>query len=335
MDIVTQGVLGATVAQASSQKKHIRMASIIGLIAGLLADADIFIRSSEDPLLTLEYHRHFTHSIFFIPIGALIAFILLYPFFRKRLPIKTLYFYCFMGYLFSGFIDACTSYGTQLLWPLLDQRIAWCIIAIVDPIFTASLIITLIIGFKNLNTNYCRAGLIFAGFYLLLGLWQLNRAENTIEHLAAERSHTIERMIVKPTVGNILLWRSIYLFDEQFYIDAVRTGFKNQIFQGTSVEKVDINKSFPKLDKASVLYHDIKRFRKFSDGYLGFHPEKSNVIGDLRYSMSPAGEIPLWGIEMNLQNPYEHVTYEFYRMSGKESRKEFFQMLFHPSSLEY
>ncbi|MEM9399774.1 MAG: metal-dependent hydrolase [Verrucomicrobiota bacterium] len=333
MDIITQGILGASVAQASSQKKHVRMASIIGLISGLLADADIFIRSSQDPLLTLEYHRHFTHSIFFIPIGALIAFLLLYPFFRKRLTAKILYFYCFMGYLFSGFIDACTSYGTQLLWPLFDERIAWCIIAIVDPIFTITLIITFIIGFKTLNTKYCRIGLMFAGFYLLLGWWQLHRTESAIKNLAAERSHQIERIIVKPTVGNIVLWRSVYLFDQQFYIDAIRTGFKKEIFEGTSVKKFAINQSFPKLNKDSVLYHDIKRFQKFSDDYLGFHPERSNVIGDLRYSMSPAGDIPLWGIEMNLKNPNEHVSYEFYRMADNESREEFIQMLFKPDAL--
>ena len=67
MDPFTQGIVGTTVAQSGSKRDTLIIASVIGLLAGLAADLDIFIRSSTDPLLFLEYHRHFTHSIFFIP----------------------------------------------------------------------------------------------------------------------------------------------------------------------------------------------------------------------------------------------------------------------------
>ena len=49
---------------------------MVGLAAGLLADADVLISSANDPLLNIEYHRHFSHSLFFIPIGAAIAWML-------------------------------------------------------------------------------------------------------------------------------------------------------------------------------------------------------------------------------------------------------------------
>ena len=65
MDPFTQGVVGVTASQSISQKKHFIIASIIGLLAGLAPDIDIFIKSNNDPLLFLEYHRHFTHSLFF------------------------------------------------------------------------------------------------------------------------------------------------------------------------------------------------------------------------------------------------------------------------------
>ena len=95
MDIVTQGILGAAVAQSAARKEHVRLATLIGLVAGVIADADILIRSSSDPLLSLEYHRHFTHSIFFVPVGALIAFLVLWPFLRNRLSVGYLYFIVF------------------------------------------------------------------------------------------------------------------------------------------------------------------------------------------------------------------------------------------------
>ena len=86
MDILTQSLLGATVAQSASRKKETRIATLIGFLSGMLADADVLIRSAEDTLYTIEYHRHFTHSLIFIPLGALIATALLWPFMKKRLP---------------------------------------------------------------------------------------------------------------------------------------------------------------------------------------------------------------------------------------------------------
>ena len=57
MDPFTQGIVGTTVAQSGSKRDTLIVASFIGLLAGLSADLDIFIRSSTDPLLFLEYHR--------------------------------------------------------------------------------------------------------------------------------------------------------------------------------------------------------------------------------------------------------------------------------------
>ena len=79
MDPFTQGIVGTTVAQSGSKRDTLVIASIIGLLAGLSADLDIFIRSSTDPLLFLEYHRHFTHSIFFIPFGAFLITLIEIP----------------------------------------------------------------------------------------------------------------------------------------------------------------------------------------------------------------------------------------------------------------
>ena len=72
MDPLTQGIVATTAAQTYSKKNNLVIVSMIGFLAGLAPDIDIFIRSDTDPLLFLEYHRQFTHSLFFIPIGGLI-----------------------------------------------------------------------------------------------------------------------------------------------------------------------------------------------------------------------------------------------------------------------
>ena len=146
MDLLTQGILGAAASQALLGRRLPRAAAIIGFVAGLLADADIFIRPASDPLGGLTYHRHFTHSLLFIPLGALIAAI---PFFfvpSLRAQRKLVYLAALAAYATHGLLDACTSYGTMLFWPFSDVRIAWDLIAIIDPAFTLPLLLGIIIA---------------------------------------------------------------------------------------------------------------------------------------------------------------------------------------------
>ena len=112
MDPISQGTVGAAFAQSSANKHNIVKISVIGFIAGLAPDLDVLIRSSTDPILSLEYHRQFTHSLIFVPLGALIVTLLLYPLFRKSISLKTVYLASFLGYATHGLLDACTSYGT-------------------------------------------------------------------------------------------------------------------------------------------------------------------------------------------------------------------------------
>ena len=116
MDPISQGTVGAALAQFSANKKNIVKISIIGFIAGLAPDLDILIKSSTDPFLSLEYHRQFTHSLIFVPLGALIVTLLLYPLFRKSISLKTVYLASFwaiqpMAYL----MHALLRYAT--FWP--------------------------------------------------------------------------------------------------------------------------------------------------------------------------------------------------------------------------
>ena len=102
-----------------------------------------FIQSSDDPILSLEYHRQFSHSLFFIPIGSLIVALLIFPWVKKAMSFKLVYLVSFLGYATHGLLDACTSYGT-LLWPFSYERITWNNISIVDPIFTIPTLIFVI-----------------------------------------------------------------------------------------------------------------------------------------------------------------------------------------------
>ena len=79
MDPITQGALGAALPQSikakwcKGGKYHVALAGLFGMLGGIAADLDVLIYSDADPLLFLNFHRQFTHSLIFIPFGGLIV----------------------------------------------------------------------------------------------------------------------------------------------------------------------------------------------------------------------------------------------------------------------
>lgn len=328
MDILTQGLLGSAMAQTATQPEEIRRVALLGFIAGLAADADILISSTQDPLLTIEYHRQFTHSLFFIPFGALIVALLMWFFFRKSMHITRIYLFCLLGFSLSGFIDACTSYGTQLLWPVSGQRIAFNIISIIDPIFTLPLMLFLLFALVKKQKRFAFIGLAWCASYLSIGFWQHQRVEHAAQALATSRGHTIESLVVKPSFGNLLVWRSIYAAGEQFYIDAIRAGIDStEIYQGNAISRLETKRDFPDLVPGSVIAKDIERFRSFSNGYLALQPGEEDVIGDIRYSILPNNTVALWGIKIDVSQPQQHATFMTFRQLTPEMKSQFVDML--------
>ncbi len=329
MDILTQGLLGGVLAQSVAKKEEKKLASFVGIVAGLLADVDILISSANDPLLNIEYHRHFTHSLFFVPIGAAIALVLLWPFLRSRISSGRLYLFCLVGYSMSGVLDACTSYGTHLFWPLSDERVAFNIISIIDPVFTLILLMSLLLGLRIKSKRIAHIGLLLCSAYLALGFVQLQRAQALAQELIQKRGHVAAKHIVKPTLANLVLWRSVYSYADRIYVDAVRVGLfaGSNTYEGESVKIMVAQQDLPGLAPGSLLHTDIQRFMKFSDGFIAFDPSQKNVLGDMRYSMLPISVKPLWGIVINAEHPQGHADYRFFRDSSNDVRQTFVNMV--------
>ncbi|MCH6256636.1 metal-dependent hydrolase [Puniceicoccaceae bacterium K14] len=332
MDPISQGALGAIASASTAPKKEIRIATLIGWAAGMLADADIFIRSKSDPLLNIEFHRHFSHSLIFIPIGAIIAALAFSPILRKQLHFSKIYLYALLGYATAGLLDACTTYGTQLLWPFSSSRIAWSIISIIDPVFTLTILALLVIGFFKRKAKLSQIAALFAFTYLVFGYHQHQKASNAQFQLAESRGHAeAKKLSVKPSIGNLALWRSLYEHNGQLYIDAIRVnyfGYTHQVYPGHAaplVDKIELKASIP---LGSALAHDIDRFAEFSDDYLIFHPSKENILADARYSMVPNSLEPLWGIEIDEQKPDVHAPFLNFRSRDKTTIEKFKSMLF-------
>lgn len=328
MDPISQGTVGAVFAQSAANKNNIAIIGVVGFFAGLAPDLDVFIRSSTDPVLFLEYHRQFTHSLFFIPFGALIVSVFLFPLVRKSLSFKATYVASFLGYATHGLLDACTSYGTLLFWPFSNERITWNNISIVDPLLTIPAIILLIVAVKTSRRLFSIFAVGWIVFYLALGLVQYERALSSGLKLAQSRGHSAERMTLKPSFGNLILWKSIYQYEDRFYVDAIRAGRVLTRCFGESIKIFDYQYHLSDLEKNSQQMRDIERFRWFSQDYLGFDGDK-NLVTDVRYSMIPNQIAPMWGLVIDeWKSTNEHAVWWTSRDLNDESLSLFAEMLF-------
>ncbi len=330
MDPLTQGAVGAALPQATRNQFHVGIAGALGFVAGMAADVDVFIRSKSDPLMFLEYHRQFTHSLIFVPIGGLLCALALHWVMGQRwkLTFAQSVLFCALGYATHPLLDTATSYGTMLFWPFSDARFSWSIISIVDPLFTVPILTLVIVAGLRRKPVLARIALVWAGVYLTVGTLQHRAAHEMGEGIAASRGHAPIRLEVKPSFGNILVWKTIYETSDRFFVDAVRVGVAPRVFPGVSVPTLDQVRDLPWLDPNSQQARDVERFRWFSDGFVAKDPDHPNRVIDVRYSMIPNIVSALWSIELDPDAlPQSHARYRTHREQARESLGALWQMV--------
>ena len=330
MDILTQGVIGAALPLATRHKKQAVAAATLGFLAGLAPDLDTLIRSSQDPLMFLEFHRHFTHSLFFIPLGSAAVAGVLYGLGRRwlSLSIWKIWLFCALGFGTHGLLDAATSFGTSLFWPLSDTRVSLSIISIIDPLFTLPLLILMGTGVLKRDGRYGRAALIWIAIYLSAAGYQHLQARSMAEILAKNRGHEDVHLVIKPTFGNILLWKSVYAFEGKFYVDAARPWPHRRLFEGTSIPTLMPARDFPWLHQGSRQARDMTRFAQLSEGYVAKASDGSPRVIDVRFSFLPTETAPLWSIRLSPDGPPgTRAVYATDRTGAREKLSALFRMI--------
>ncbi len=305
MDPLTQTLLGAAAAQAVFGRRLGPAAALLGAIGGELPDIDVFLPLA-DPALPHEYHRHFTHSLLFIPFGDALATLPFLAFKRFRRDWKTALGAATVGCATHALLDTCTSYGTYLLWPFVNRRLAWDVISIIDPAFTLILAAAVVWALAAGSMRPARVGLALCLLYIGLGTVQHARVKSVQSRLAAERGHERQRGRVMPTMGNLVVWRSVYEADGRLYADAVRVGAgAARVKRGTSAPVITIDQvaDVPRVREV------FEGLRAFADGYVAPVAGQATLIGDMRYSMVTSGFDPIWGLRVELGNPHPTVRW--------------------------
>ncbi|CAA6679882.1 MULTISPECIES: metal-dependent hydrolase [unclassified Lentimonas] len=330
MDPLTQASLGAAVAIACCPRDQTRWAAFIGAVAGAAPDLDVLIRSASDPLLSLQYHRHFTHALISAPlIGLCVAGLFKLLFYRAKVTFREWALYAILGALTHGLLDACTSYGTLLYWPFNYHRESWDLISVIDPLFTLPLAFLTLFAFAWRRPRFAQVALVLCALYFGFCGVQRSKATQMAQQLAEARGHVPQRYSIRPSFGNVLLWRLIYEFEGRYYVDAVSIlpGAAPRFYEGTSVEHFTVADAAATVAPESVLGRDIERFRFFSQGFLYQHPTEPDVVGDVRYAMWPDSVVPLWGIRIDPAKADAHTEMVHYRDPSKPSRDRLWEMI--------
>ena len=310
MDPVSHAALGAALAQQCSRQSRFPAAVIPAVVGGLAPDLDLLIRSVDNPLLAIEAHRHFTHALPFAPLGALVCAAVVFPFLRAKMSFLRCYGLSLLGILSHDLLDACTSYGTLLFWPVSDMRIAGDLISAVDPLFTLPLVLGALVAIRLRRGYIALIGVASCALYLGFGQVQQHRATRVALELALIRGHDPERIDLKPSFANLLVWRSIYEHEGTYFIDAVRVGLGSRVWPGAALPRLEPARDFSWLRPQSQQWRDLETFDWFADGWLAVDPDNSMRILDLRYALVPNGIGAFWALQLDAGAPPDaHAGY--------------------------
>jgi len=224
MDSLTQALLGAGMQGAVLGRFQGRRALAYGALLGTLPDLDVVMRYA-DPVSAMTAHRGFSHSLFVLTaLAALIAWLV-----RRRWPQAhygpwRLFWAVWLALITHPLLDAFTSYGTQLFWPLQPVPAAWSSIFIIDPIFTLPLLAAVWLGAARHLTGRTlpalRMTLGCCVLYLGFSLAAKHLAETRVQAALTRAGITPQAMFSTPMPFNTLLWRVVAKHGDQ-YVEAI------------------------------------------------------------------------------------------------------------------
>uniref|UniRef100_A0AB33KSA1 Metal-dependent hydrolase n=1 Tax=Tenacibaculum sp. Pbs-1 TaxID=3238748 RepID=A0AB33KSA1_9FLAO len=282
MDSLTQIVLGAAVGEAVLGKKVGNKAMLYGAIAGTIPDLDVYVGKLFDTVTALEIHRGFTHSVFFaIVFGWIFGWLI--SLYEKNASTKEWALLMFWGFITHPILDAHTTWGTQLFWPL-DLRLAFKNIFVIDPLYTLPFLVFLLMAMFQRKgtakrTKYNNLGLIISSSYMAITLVIKGITYSKFSHALKEQGISYKEIETKPTPFNTILWSANVETNDAYLI-----GYYS-FFDTKPIEFYSYPKNHHLLDdyKNNV---SIKRLIKITKGWYTIS-EKNNLIylNDLRFGL--------------------------------------------------
>jgi inner membrane protein len=225
LDTLTQAALGAAVGGAVLGRRLGRKAVVIGALLGTLPDLDVFIDYG-DAVANYTQHRGFTHSLFVLPgLGTLLALIATRFAPARDIGFRHWWAFFVLCLVTHPLLDALTTYGTQLWWPMEGPPSAWPVVFIIDPLYTLPLLAGIGVALVTGNGRRGPAwGLALSSAYLLFAMGAKTLVEYRLEPVLTEQGLQDAPRLVQPTPFNTLLWR-ITIIDGERHHEALMSVF--------------------------------------------------------------------------------------------------------------
>ncbi len=290
MDSLTQIVLGAAVGEATLGKKAGNKAMLWGAIAGTIPDLDVLSKLFVDNVTANELHRGFSHSILFSILAApLLGWLIAKLYKNKEADWKDWGKLMFLGLFTHPILDAFTSWGTQLFWPL-DYKVAINNIFVVDPLYTVPFLVFVIIAMFYKRTHpkrkkYNSLGLYVSSFYLLITLVLQQSAMANFSNNLENQHIQYNEIQTRPTPLNSILWTANIETDNSFLI-----GYYSLLDEDEIIDFSEFPKNHHLLGE---MRNDplIPRLIKLSEGWYTIEKVNDSVyFNDLRFGTLGIGE---------------------------------------------
>lgn len=183
-------------------------------------------------------------------------------------------------------LDCCTLYGTQLLEPFTNFRVAWNTIAVADPFYTLPFLIFLILAARRARAtsrrrNLNNAGLWISSTYLILTFGHFLWVGHILHHSLEAQEVPHERTIHGPVILSNFLWNATsqgaaddYYFGDYSIFDKERAfqPFKPIVGNHHLLEGLEDER-------------EVRLIRYFTKDFLGVIPLPDGrlQLNDLRY----------------------------------------------------
>lgn len=282
MDSLTQIALGIATAELVAGKKLGNKTFLYGAILGTIPDLDIVVGKFLNDVGGVAIHRGLSHSLlFFIFLSPILGWAIA-AFEKNKINFKNatlLVFWCLVTHVV---LDVFTSWGTQVFWPL-HHRFALKTIFVIDPLYTVPLVIALVFVWKNKNPlnrrKYLIRGFAVSSAYLLLTCLLKLFAVQQFETALQQQQLGYDKLIVKPTAFNCILWNANVATSEGYYL-ADYSLFDSQPIRFTFYPKNQ------ELEQKLVDSPDFQQLKKISEGwYLVSTQDHRLYFNDLRFGL--------------------------------------------------
>lgn len=210
MDSITQALLGAAIGESLLGKKVGNKGALIGAAVATIPDLDVMLYLFYDKLDMLSIHRGFSHSILFSILGAiLIAFFLNKIKGLQHVGFKSLLLLSWLSLFTHILLDTFTAYGTQIFSPFSDKRVGFDSINVIDPLYTAPLLIGLLLSlwvFKSsgIRSKFTKYGLVISSIYLVFTLINKEIVKTKLEKTFSSQNIEFDALLTMPVgIANI------------------------------------------------------------------------------------------------------------------------------------